>query len=129
VRGQIAEHFGNFSRTAMVMFHYSPRIQDMIAITRRTMRETVTTFFGGELAGLAEEDARRLGESIVATTTWETWFILRHDFGYSVEAAEQAFATTVRGLLLVAGVSAATHDPGGGPPTPGPARQAMPTIC
>ena len=116
VRGQIGEHFGNFSRTAMVMFHHSPRIQEMIALARRTMRETVTTYFGAELAGLAEEDAQRLTESIVATTTWETWSILRRDFDYPVEAAEEAFAATVRGLLLVAGISAPTHIPDGGPP-------------
>ena len=102
MRGQFAEHFSNFSRTATVMFYDSPRIQEMLAANRRTIRDAVAEFFGPELAGLAPDVARTFAETLIAATTWESWSMLRKAFGHSVEAAEASFEKVVRGLLMVA---------------------------
>jgi len=106
MRGQFAEHFSNFSRTAAVMFHDSPRIQEMLAANRRTIRDAVFEFFGPELAGLGRGQAQILADTLIAATTWESWCILRKSFGHPIERAEAGFETVVRGLLTVAAAPA-----------------------
>jgi AcrR family transcriptional regulator len=101
MRGQFAEHFANFSRTAAVMFHDAPRIQEMLAANRRIIRDAVLEFFGPELAPLDRAQALVFADTLMAATTWESWTILRKAFGHSVEVAEAAFANVVRGLLIV----------------------------
>jgi TetR/AcrR family transcriptional regulator, regulator of autoinduction and epiphytic fitness len=101
MRGQFAEHFSHFSRTAVVIFHDSPRIQALVDANRRTIRDAVGEFFGLEMASLAPDVALTFADTLMAVTTWESWVILRKAFGHSVETSEAAFERVVRGLLTV----------------------------
>lgn len=121
MRGQLAEHFGHFSRIAAVMFHHVPRIQALLAANRRTLRDTTRAFFAPEFAGLGRDEALAMAGMLVAATTWESWIILRETFCHSIEGAERAFENVVRGLLTVAAAPSVTSAHAAAMPHPDPA--------
>jgi len=93
-RARMLEHITPTAKAASTREPYSPALQQFRRIHMDLVRSELAVLFAAEVAGRPE-----LLTALTAVSTWPTWGTWRDGMGLSVEAAREALALTVTGLL------------------------------
>lgn len=104
---QACETWLPFQRSASALRHEHPELWQGCLSARERLRARLRLAFAPELAGLDEDEACALVDTLATFLDWDAWSQLRGDRGLSVERARSVWA---RGLSrLVAGTPTRTQ--------------------
>jgi len=96
-RARMLEHIAPTAKASSTREPYSPALQHYRRLHMDLVRGELAVLFAAEVAGRPE-----LLTALTAVSTWPTWGTWRDGMGLSAEAAREALALTVTGLLTTA---------------------------
>lgn len=103
-RARVLERLLPVMRAARLREPTSPALMANRALFISVGDQEVREVFATELAGLPDDAARRLLDTVYLAAAGPTWEVLRHDRGLDREQAEQVVRQTLTALLAPAAV-------------------------